>query len=172
MREVQEMKAGILERVLTRRYGQPVLSIMDGLGAKCWNPDEWDYASVLYIGMKWHGLSGTRFSSLRAIYGSSCGGYLIKNRLKAAILLPRKVYGIWNIDDLRMQQAVQHAVVMDPAIEYFMEDANVWFYGVKAGQLYVFDSVYDELDCLGPIESALENVFSKLVAIEEEMSEG
>jgi hypothetical protein len=164
------MEAGILEKVLTRRYGQPVLSIMDGLAAKCWNPDEWDYASVLYLGMKWQGERETRFSSLRDIYGNSCGGYLIKNRLKAAILLPREVYGIWNIDDLRMQPAVQHAVVMDPTIDYFMEDSNVWFYGVKAGQLYVFDSIYDELDCLGPVDSALEDVFNDLISVREEVS--
>jgi hypothetical protein len=165
------MQAGILERVLTRRYGQPVLSIMDGLAAKCWNPDEFDYASVLYLGMKWHGEVGARFSSLRGIYGGSCGGYLIKNALRAAILLPKNVYGVWNIDDLRMQPALQHAIVMDPTIDYFMESSNVWFYGHKAGELYVFDSEYDELDCLGPIESALENVFNDLLSIEEEVGE-
>ena len=150
------MKTGILERILIRRFGEPVVAIMDGLHAHCWNPDEFDYATCLYMGMKWEGLPGLRFGPLKEIYGNAFGGYLIKNTLKAAILHPREIYGIWNIDDLRMQPEVQHALVRDPAIDYFMEASNVWFYGIKAGDLYVFDAEMDELDLLGPIEPALE----------------
>jgi hypothetical protein len=155
------MEIGILEKVLTRRYGQPITSIRHGMDARLWNTHNPDDEAVLYLGMKWTGLLQTRFSSLRGIYGDSCGGYLIKNALKAAILLPRKVYGVWNIDDLQMQPEVQQAVVMDPAIDYFMEASNVWFYGVKAGQLYVFDSETDELDRLGPVEPALETLMDE-----------
>ncbi len=107
------MKPGLLEQVLTRRYGQPVTSIRDGMGARLWNTEHPDDEAVLYIGMKWLRPSETRFSPLREIYGDSCGGYLIKNTLKAAILLPQKIYGIWNIDDLGMRPEIQCAIAMD-----------------------------------------------------------
>jgi len=56
---------------------------------------------------------------------------------------------------------VQSALLMDPAIDYFMEAANVWYYGLKGTELYVFDSEFDELDSLGPVEPALEEVIDR-----------
>jgi len=91
---------------------------------------------------------------------------------KAAVLLPRKVYGLWNIDELRTQPEVQQALVSDPAIEYFMEAYNVYFYGIKAGHLYVFDAETDELDSLGPIEPALETLMDELESVRKEIRGG
>jgi hypothetical protein len=51
---------------------------------------------------------------------------------------------------------------MDPAVEYFMEDSNVWFYGMKKGDLYVFDAEFDELDSLGPIETAIHKTMDEI----------
>ena len=165
------MEAGVFERVLTRRYGKPVTSILDGMGARVWNPGDDDYEAVLYLGMKWHGLLDARFHSLKTIYGDSCGGYLMKNTLKAAILLPRKIYGVWNIDNLRALPAVHHAVLMDPTIDYFMDEHNVLYYGLKAGELYVFDNETDELDPLGPVEQALETRLDEWESVCEELLE-
>jgi hypothetical protein len=158
------MKTGILERVLVRRHGQAVVGVRRGLNALCWNPDDFDFASVLYVGMKWHGPLATRFASLKAIYGNAVGGFLIKNMLKVAVLLPHKIYGLWRIDELQILPPVKRALAIDPAIDFFMDSANVWFYGHKAGELYVFDSETDELDSLGPIEPALETVLDELEA--------
>lgn len=158
MEESQRMRTGILERVLIRQYGQPISCIRRGMAAKAWNTDRPDDEAVLYMGMKWNGIFEARFSSLKPIYGDSCGGYLVKNTLKAAILMPRKIYGVWNIDDLRIQPEVQRAIIRDPAVEYFMDENNVCFYGVKAGLLYCFDDETDEFDCLGPTEQALEEI--------------
>jgi hypothetical protein len=85
------MKEGLLERILVRRYGQPVVGITHGLHAHCRNPDEFDFDTVLYMGMQWKGINGLRFASLKEIYGDAFGGFLIKNTLKVANLLPRKV---------------------------------------------------------------------------------
>jgi hypothetical protein len=166
--EYQAMKAGVFERVLTRRYGKPITSILDGMAARVWNPGDDHYEAVLYLGMKWQGLLEARFHSLKALYGNSCGGYLMKNTLKAAILLPKQIYGVWNIDALRALPAVHHAVLMDPAIDYFMDEHNVFYYGVKAGQLYVFDNAFDELDALGPVEQAIETRMDEWDATYEE----
>ena len=83
---------------------------------------------------------------------------MIKNSLKAAILLPTSTFSVWNIDDLRSQPEIQYAIAMDPGVNYFMEASNVWFYGVKRGELWVFDGETDELDPLGPVEEALANL--------------
>jgi len=161
------MKTGLLEKMLVRRYGQSVACIRDGMAAKCWRIDQPDDEAVLYSGMEWRGKLGVRFLSLREIYGDSIGGILIKNCLKAAVLVPREFFAVWNIDELRLRPAVQRAIAKDPAIEFFMEAYNVWFYGIKKGELYVFDAETDELDSLGPIESALETIMDEFEAARE-----
>ena len=57
---------------------------------------------------------------------------------------------------------MHHAVVKDPAVDYFMDEANVRFYGMKKGQLCVFDAEFDELDSLGPVEPALHTLMDQL----------
>jgi hypothetical protein len=156
------MKPGLLEKILIRRHGQPMPCVRDGMVARCWNSGDPDNEALLYVGMKWHGRTGLRFGSLRDIYGDSFGGILIKNILKAAILAPRELFAVWNIDELRMRPSVQHALARDPTIDFFMDAYNVYFYGIKRGQLYVFDAEMDELDCLGPVEPALETVIDEL----------
>ena len=121
-----------------------------------------DYSSILYLVRKWPGELQMRFGPLKEIYGNAFGGFVVGDSLKVAVLLPRTVYGLWNIDDLRMHPRVQHATARDPAIDYFMDEANVLFYGIKAGELYVFDSETDELDSLGPIEQALETLMDEV----------
>ena len=162
------MKAGVLERVLTRRYGKPVTSILDGMGARVWNPGDDDYEAVLYLGMKWSGIASLRYASLRDIYGDSFGGVLINNTLKAALLSPRSLFHVRNIEELRMVPAIHYAVVRDPRIDYFMHRDNVLYFGIKNGELYVFDTVTDELDPLGPVEQALETMLDEWEAICEE----
>jgi len=156
------MKTGLLERILTRRYGPPIPCIRDGLAAKSWNYAHPDEEALLYMGMKWEGRIGAYFASLRDIYGDAFGGILMKNTLRAEVLLPQRLPYVWSIDELRMRPEVQYALVMDPAIDYFMDKDNVLFYGIKRGGLYCFDADTDELDLLGPVEPALETLLDQL----------
>ncbi len=39
-----------------------------------------------------------------------------------------------------------------------MDAANVWYYGLKDGDLYVCDSETGELDSLGPVEAEIERL--------------
>jgi hypothetical protein len=167
---IPRMKTGLLERILTRRYGPPLSCIRDGMAAKSWNYAHPDDEAVLYMGMTWKGRPGLYYASLQDIYGDAYGGILIKNTLRAAVLVPRHLFAVWDIDELRELPAVQHALVMDPAIDYFMDAYNVYYYGIKAGDLYVFDAEMDELDCLGPIESAIETLMDEFEAAGEEVS--
>ena len=156
------MKTGLLEKILIQRYGQPNLIIRHGMIAKSWRTPYPDDESLLYVGMKWKGELGARFASLEDIYGDACGGYLVKNMLKVAVIAPRDIYGLWHIDELRSLGAVEHAVSLNPAVDYFMDEANVLYYGIKKGELYVFDTDFDELDSLGPIEPALHTLMDQL----------
>ena len=87
------MSVGLLERILVRRYGQPNLIISDGMMAKSWPTPYPDDESLLYMGMKWKGELAARFGSLKDIYGDACGGYLVKNILKVAVIVPETFTG-------------------------------------------------------------------------------
>jgi hypothetical protein len=155
------MKTGLLERILTRRYGKPELCIRDGMAAKHWDTGFPNDEALLYAG-KWPGILAVRFASLKEIYGDTYGGFLFGDSLRAANLLSREIYALWNMDEFRVQPEVQHALVLDPAVDYFMDSFNIYFYGIKRGQLYVYDAGTDEFDSLGPIEAALEERLDEL----------
>jgi hypothetical protein len=139
------------------------------MAARVWNTNRPEDEAVLYVGMEWRGILGIRFASLKEIYGDAFGGFLVGDSLRAALLAATKVWALWNIDDFRIQPEVQQALVKDPAIDYFMDASNVYFYGIKAGQLYVFDAETDELDCLGPVEQALETLMDEQEALWREL---
>lgn len=166
------MHEGLLERILTRRYGSPHACIRDRMPARYWNTGQPDHEALLYVGMKWHGILGARFAALREIYGDAFGGFLNGDSLRAALLCSTQVYALWNIDDLQMQPEVQRALTKDPGIDFFMDAYNVWFYGIKKGELYVFDAEYDELDSLGPIEPALERLLVEFESTREDVPGG
>jgi hypothetical protein len=50
---------------------------------------------------------------------------------------------------------------LDPELSFFMDASNVCFYGHKQGRLFVYDAPFDELDDIGPIESALEELIER-----------
>jgi hypothetical protein len=151
------MSNGIIERILYRRYGQPTPSIESPFIKFTWNTDNPDDECILYMHMK-SNRKGHPYPSVKEIYGDAIGGFLIGDSLKIATLSAEKIWGLPHIDKLRTLDAVQHASIIDPRVDYFMDAANVWYYGVKRGELYVFDSTFDELDSLGPIEPALEKL--------------
>jgi hypothetical protein len=155
------MTTGLLAKILVRRYGRPKMSVDGNLVQQTWNVDETDNSSVLYVGMKWDGRLGRRFARLKEIYGDAFGGFLAGNSLRIAVLLPRKIWGLWRIDDLQMLPPVRKALAMDSAIDFFMDASNVCYYGHKAGELYVLDTEMDEFDSLGPIEPALESLIDR-----------
>jgi hypothetical protein len=163
------MKTGLLERILTRRYGPPISCIRGGLPAKSWNHARPDDEALLYTGMNWKTRLGIRFAQLQDIYGDTLGGFMVTNTLKVAVLAPHRIYGVWRMDELQMQPEVQHALIMDPSIDYFMDEDNVLFYGIKRGHLYVFDSETDELDSLGQIEPALETLMAELESARDDV---
>jgi hypothetical protein len=155
---------GILERVLVRRYGQPELKYEDGMQKKIWREGT-AFFSDLYYSTDWTRPPASDFRMHQPIYGASSGGTLVGDSLKVATPWSKKVYGIYNLHTFGERMEVQRAMELDPELAFFMAASNVQYYGHKCGRLFVYDAAFDELDDLGPIESALEEIIANWDAV-------
>jgi len=151
---------GLLESVLTTRYGQPQTRRVGGLTERHWSAGP-GQDSVLYYSTDWSCAPASEFIGHRALYGESRGGSLVGNSLKVALACGPDVFGLSSIAELNRRQEIGRAVALDPGVMFFMDAANVWFYGHKASELYVYDGETGELDCLGPLESAIVQLISE-----------
>jgi hypothetical protein len=147
---------GLLTKALTRRYGEPKV-VLNGLGSEYrWNDATDGLRCVLYNGLTWDAGLRNEYGLLELVYGTARGGTLLGGSLKAAIIRGQSVFGLYDITTLHHQPEVISANEKEPCIVFFMDASNVWYYGVKGKELYVYDSATGELDLLGPIESKLE----------------
>jgi hypothetical protein len=149
---------GLLQEVLTNRYGPAELVHSDGIPEARWLSGEPERKSVLYLGMQWDDPTKARYSGNHSLYGNAIGGFLIGGSLKVATLGGHNIYGLYTVEELSAQPEVQSALELQSDVSFFMDAANVWFYGHKKGKLYVFDAETGELDELGPLASELERV--------------
>lgn len=156
---------GILERVLIRHYGQPDESSEDGMLQKVWRADTASF-SHLYYSADWSRPPASDFRVHQPIYGASCGGTLVGDSLKVATPWSKKVYGIYNLREFGEHVEVKRALALDPELAFFMTASNVWFYGHKHGRLFEYDAPFEELDDIGPIESALGELIERWEAAE------
>lgn len=69
-----------------------------------------------------------------------------------------KVYGLYRLPDLREQLEVRIALSLDPNIEFFMDAANEWYYGIKEGHLYSYEADTQELEDLGRFHEAMQEL--------------
>lgn len=150
-------RLGILERVLIRRYGQPRPRYKRGLPQKVWRADT-PFVSHLYYTGDWTRPPAADFRVHQPIYGTSCGGTLLGDSLKVAMPSYETRFEIYNLRQLAEQMEV---LALDPELAFFMHAAGVWYYGHKHGRLFVYDLPFEELDDLGPIEPALEEVIER-----------
>lgn len=159
---------GEIEEVLIHRYGKP--DFLEAVPfAQCrWVGVDRAGASTLYKFMDWDTVSDDRLLTLRSLYGDAVGGSLVGDSLKIAMIRGPKVYGLYSIEALWSQEDVQRARDMDDGVVFFMDASNVWFYGIKDRDLYVFDAESGELDRLGPARQEL----SALIAEWEDASRG
>jgi hypothetical protein len=157
-----------LKKFFIHRYGAPTPSIKSPYVQLTWHTKHEEDSCKLYFDGRLR-KKGHPYLSVKEIYGDSVGGFLIGGSLKIASLCPQEIYGLWPIDELRTLDVIEHAAVMDPRVDYFMDSANVWYYGVRKGELYVFDTAFDELDSLGPIEQALEALMNEKESIRQEV---
>ncbi len=161
------MKNSLFEKILNKRYGKPIISEKGNLIEKRWGKENDDVSSVLYVDMKDYGISWSCISRLKYLYGDIIGGFLIGNSLKIASLSPQPIFGLYTIDELQKQPEVQKALSIDQNVDFFMDASNVWYYGLKLGELFVYDIETDELESLGPVEMALETLLDEWESVIE-----
>lgn len=150
---------GILEETLTRTFGEPRIFSSQALLEFRWNTSEEESCqSVLYKCLdQYHG-SPNSLDHFSYLYGDALGGTMVGDSLKVAMLDGPEVFGLYSIDELQFQKEVRLASRLDGKIDFFMDASNMWFYGIKARELYVYDAETHELDMLGPIALALEQL--------------
>ena len=103
------------------------------------------------------------------------GGFLvgIPSCAKVAMFSPPQMFGLYQIlDELQARPEVRHANSLDPHIRFFMDSANVWFYGIRDGDLLVYDSVTHELDSLGNVGPALQGLLMEWESTMQQMGKG
>jgi hypothetical protein len=157
-------QTGLLEKVLTCRYGAPECEPNNGMIAKYWRRGD-AHASILYFDSNSEKHAQAEVTVHSVLYGDCCGGKLIGGALKIATLRDCNVWDLYNLCELSRQPEVLRARTLLVDVEYFMDAANVWFYGHRNGHLYVYDSAADEVYELGTLEHALSIILDEWEAV-------
>lgn len=160
---------GILPAVLTKLYGWPHVIESSPWIEHRWNERRFENCCILYEPMPQDAIATSNATGLEELYGDSIGGFLVGDSLKIATRCDLKIWGLYRIVELRNHPAVLHAQLQDSNISYFMDAANTWYYGVKAGDLWVYDTAGDELDCLGEISCGLQTLIQQWDAASPEV---
>lgn len=150
--------SGLFYKILAKRYGIPNVISSRGFVTNQWNAGEESKRCMLYLGMNWEAQSDNFKSVYKELYGDAFGGYLLLNSLNITTLAGVEIYGLYTIEELQRRPEIVQAKMIDPHIHFFMDSANVWFYGHKNGYLYVYDGETEELDKLGLIETEIEKL--------------
>lgn len=144
---------GILEKILTTKYGPP--SISQSGNVKDYRWQEHGDTSILHKGLLWDDSLRQKYAPLEELYGDAMGGSLLGGILKVTLLRGPESFGLYLMDEFQEQPEVIRAITHDSTISFCMDAANVWFYGVKDEQLFSYDAETDELECKGPLEQAM-----------------
>lgn len=147
--------SGLVEEVLRERYGVPQVISGATLVEYRWREEREPRRCVLYKLAAATSVSETTPLFLQRVYGDFIGGSLLQGSMKLAVVAGPTIYGLYSLSRLRAQPEVRHARQLDPSIEFFMDAANVWYYGLKGDELYVYDAPNGELYARGPVGSAL-----------------
>lgn len=153
--------SGLIEDIISRRFGPPMTAHFQTLAARTWNLDDEPRRCKLYIGLEWDPELSKAHKHLSCLYGDSFGGILLQDSLRISTLVRQEVWGLYRIDDLHCRPEVQRALSFEPAVDYFMDAANVWYFGYKAGELLCYDSENDDIENLGNVEAAIDGLISQ-----------
>jgi hypothetical protein len=153
--------SGLIEDAVSRRFGPPTATSFQQLSVRVWNFDDDPRRCKLYVGQDCDPQLRQTHANLVPIYGDSFGGFLLGNSLKISTLIRQEVWGLYRIDELHSRPEVQRALSLNPSVDYFMNAANVWYYGYKEEELYCYDAENEDIENLGKIEPALDGVIAQ-----------
>jgi hypothetical protein len=152
---------GLLETLVTNLLGPAEPTATATEPQLTWARGPRNASCTLYKGLIWTGALRSRLDVLQRLYGDVRAGSLFGGCLKIAAVAGPELWNIYPIELLQKQPEVVEANRREPDVLFFMDSANVWFYGVKDSNLFVFDASTDELDCLGPIAKQLDEVIAQ-----------
>jgi hypothetical protein len=156
---------GLVASVLTDLFAAPAPAAgpdpdEDPLTWFTWSPGNPDRSSRLYTSTA----PTTRTpDALRACYGDFGGGFLVGGSLKMAAIDGRDVHGLYRVEELAAQPELREVRVKRPELCFFLDAANVWFYGIEGGSLVAFDAELGELTELGDPAAALPDLLMEWV---------
>ncbi len=154
--------SGIIEATVNRHCGVPSVVVGESQEEWRWDYDDERKRSVLYkpkITRLRAELSAGLGADLDRLYGGIVGGSLLGGALKIATLGGGRIYGLYRLPELVNQVEVEQALAQDAGVRFFMDAANEWYFGVKDGNLYVYEADSGELECVGLLAPAFEEVF-------------
>lgn len=151
---------GILESILNKRYGNPELLYTKSHIESWWNRKSERLRSVLYscYDIPKHKQIKNEY---RFLYGDFIGGFLVGDSLKIANLSDNEIFGLYQIKELQQQPEIPVNIIRNRNIKFFMDAANVWFFGFCENKLFVYDAETEEFDDLGDIESGIEQLIEE-----------
>jgi hypothetical protein len=95
---------------------------------------------------------------LEPIYGNFRGGVVLGDWLHIATFARPDIWGLYPIRELQATPQIREALAREPGICYFMDAANVWYYGVRDGELWCYDTDPDEFYSFGPMAEGFEQL--------------
>src|SRR2546427_11362703 len=99
--------AGILEAILTRRYGKPETAVRHTFQTRVWNSRSERDSCELYWGMEWDHGSLQKCQADRKVNGDAFGGSLVGASLKVATLAGAHVYETYQIEESQSHKNVR-----------------------------------------------------------------
>lgn len=152
------MEPGIIEQTLDRLYGARIIASGDWGPETWWLPEKPRLRSKLFCPLEWDDHLRASFGGLEPIYGNCRGGFLLGSWFKIATLAGPDIYGLYPIRELQSIPPIRAALAREPGICYFMDAANVWYYGVRDGELWCYDTDPDEFYSFGPMAEGFEQL--------------
>lgn len=157
---------GVVASVLTNLFGPPVPEPgpdTDSLAWFTWHANDPNNRSRLYVRTRSTPPSADLPDDLLACYGDFGGGSLIGTSMKMAAIDGRDVYGLYRIEELAAQPELREVHIARPDLCFFLDAANVWFYGVERGGLVAFDAELEEITELGEPATAFPGLLAEWV---------
>ena len=145
---------GLVEELLNERYGAPKIVYTTHLLEYQWNDEIESHRCRLYKIAASERSSNTKWGVFEHVYGDTLGGFLLHDSLRLAMLTGPSVYGLYLLNELQSQPEIMDAMQLNPNIHFFMDAANVWYYGLIKDKMFVYDSETKELYCLGSLKHA------------------
>jgi hypothetical protein len=142
---------GIVERILTDRFGPGVEeSEREGFVVRRWLPKDDPRTSRLFYSSKERLL----IPALEPIYGAAHAGILAGRALKLAIPSSPAPFGVPELRSYLNAPELAGVLAETGDLIFFMDAANVYFYGMSNGEIIEYDAETTELDSLGSPDSA------------------